>query len=894
LARTTCRPSGQQRVVSQPIPIPETAGASTAACLAALAGIAAAWIAAGSTGLMGHPLRHTLAALALGATAVLGWPRPRPAGRDLVWLILGTALSAALVTSTDRAVNVLASAVLLATLAAARPASERGPLVASAMGVLFFGLWRILAFSAGWVWLAADGIAGGIARLVGGLTGHALWVGPTFGGADFLVTIGAVYGLWLWHTPAPRLTRAVWAAVGIAAAHVLYLALLSLVPSLLSTLPPPQLQPPPGTPIGQIPWVWTDAVRKLLPWQMPALEAALQLAVLGLMFRWSDWRTPSARPLSVSWLNGRTLLGGSAAVAVVLAVVCTLHPQRLSLEGKKIVFYEKGFLNWLKPEHGQYGRLSIGMYGMMPIFIESLGGQCVISKELSADDLKGADAVVLLFPNEQWLDGQLGRIHQFVRDGGSLLVFGEHTIHDKTVPAEMGGNRFNEVLHPTAMQVAFDSATFEIGGWLHSYDAMYHPASTGISDENNGFGAVIGASLDIRPPASPLLVGRWGWGDPGDVGSAAAMMGDHAYGAGERLGDLVLAAEQRFGKGKVIVFGDTSTMTNGITIGAYPYSSRLLAYAAGGASGPQAPWRQVLAILLAMAVAAGVVCAFSPGATAATAIALALTVPAASWVSQRRATLYPDGRLKTPNNVAYIDSCHLGAYSEESLRPEGIMGLELTLLRNGFLTLRAPDLSWERLRRAGLLITIAPGKPYSAGEIRNVRRFVEEGGIFICTVGFEHREGSRDLLRAFGFHVGGRNADIHEPEPLSYFKSPYVKNGDYMAHVRFWSGWPIECDAPDARPIAYGRGNVPVILMRQIGKGKVVVIGDSHFATNKNLENVDGSPIEGMRENSDFWRWLLADLRGTERWLPPKPGVRPPSPAAPESPENEAGEEGEP
>ena len=25
--------------------------------------------------------------------------------------------------------------------------------------------------------------------------------------------------------------------------------------------------------------------------------------------------------------------------------------------GKKIVIYEKGFLNWLKPEHGQYGFL---------------------------------------------------------------------------------------------------------------------------------------------------------------------------------------------------------------------------------------------------------------------------------------------------------------------------------------------------------------------------------------------------------------------------------------------------------------------------------------------------------------------------------------------------------
>ena len=41
-------------------------------------------------------------------------------------------------------------------------------------------------------------------------------------------------------------------------------------------------------------------------------------------------------------------------------------------------------------------------------------------------------------------------------------------------------------------------------------------------------------------------------------------------------------------------------------------------------------------------------------------------------------------------------------------------------------------------------------------------------------------------------------------------------------------------------------------------------------ATNKNLEWEDGRPFDGMRENADFWRWLLTDLTDQTRWIPPK------------------------
>ena len=112
-----------------------------------------------------------------------------------------------------------------------------------------------------------------------------------------------------------------------------------------------------------------------------------------------------------------------------------------------------------------------------------------------------------------------------------------------------------------------------------------------------------------------------------------------------------------------------------------------------------------------------------------------------------------------------------------------------------------------------------------------------------------------------------------------------------MAYVRFHAAWPVESSDPRAQPLAYGprdphsptdQKDPTVILMRRMGRGKAVVIADSDFATNQNLEREGGQPFEGMRENADFWRWLLSYLNDQPIWTPPKPTPKPePPPASP-------------
>ena len=68
-----------------------------------------------------------------------------------------------------------------------------------------------------------------------------------------------------------------------------------------------------------------------------------------------------------------------------------------------------------------------------------------------------------------------------------------------------------------------------------------------------------------------------------------------------------------------------------------------------------------------------------------------------------------------------------------------------------------------------------------------------------------------------------------------------------------------------------GGEDTPVIVMRRLGKGRLVVVGDTAFAMNKNLEVESGAPFELMRENPHFWRWLLTMLRDEPEWTPPSP-----------------------
>ena len=834
--------------------------------IAAIAGLAAAWIAAGSTGLLAHPLRRALTLVALCVVIIA--QRPFPWGSKGLFKLLATAgLAAYMIASSLPVINVMSVPLVLASLAATFRGQARKMLCIASASVAVFGLYRMACTCIPLVWSMAD-LLGRALGNIGGLISHqSIYVGSTFAGLDFLVLMSVLWIFWLASSRQPRKKRALYGFAAILGGHICYLIVMSYTQQLLAGV---------AEPAAQAGWSWAALFHKAIPWNLPVLACVIHLLTASAMFRWpagfEETEQNYKKASAAITRNQYILRFGAPVLAILLPVIIALYPGKPDLQGKKIVFYEKGFLNWLKPTHGQYGRLSSGMYGMLPVFIESLGASSLISPDLSDKDLQDADALVLLFPDDPWAEGQLKRIWDFVHRGGSLLVMGEHTTRD-----ENGNNRFNEVLEPTSIRVEFDSGTFTVGGWLQSYEAIAHPATTGVPDERNQFGVVIGASLETNWPARPLLIGRWGWSDMGDEGSSRAMMGNGHYDSGEKLGDLILAAEQPLGKGRVIAFGDTSGLTNGINVSSHVFNSRLCGYLAGGRKNAHPIWRQLLGILSCGLLIGFLTLQRGEGRILLITLCLAGSLAASTAISRSASEILPDGRYKLPNNLAYIDTSHLEANSGESWRPEGIGGFILTLMRNGYLTLSLPELTAERLVRSDLLVSVAPSRSFSKTEQTAIREFVLNGGTFILMAGLDGAGSSRSLLSTLGFSIGNPGANPVEPEVMGHFKSPYLSSGDQRVHVRFHAAWPVSCNDPTARVIAYGHNNLPVITLRQLGAGKVAVIGDTCFVANKNLEWEGGEPFEGMRENADFWRWFITQLRDQEMWIPPALGSKPES-----------------
>jgi len=303
----------------------------------------------------------------------------------------------------------------------------------------------------------------------------------------------------------------------------------------------------------------------------------------------------------------------------------------------------------------------------------------------------------------------------------------------------------------------------------------------------------------------------------------------------------------------------------------------MLAYLTGALTGPQDAWRGALALALALALL-WLLAGRPPAGVPAVAVALAATRLICTEAAAHRMTTYPAGDSAAGSELAYIDAGHLGANSGESWRDDGLMGLCLNLMRNGYLTLTTEDLTPRRLAGAQLLIAVAPARAYSGRERRAVRQFVEGGGTLITTVGADEAGPSARLLSDLGMEVGDGTRAVGPtpgPTPLGFFKSAYYDTGEYKAYVRFYAGWTVHSNATDAKVLAYGAGDSPIILLRRVGRGKVILVGDTCFAMNKNLEVESGAPFEGMRENTHFWRWLLTNVRDQPLWIPPDPKPAP-------------------
>jgi len=795
-------------------------------------GLGALALIAGSLGNLSQALNGLLAVGALLLLALL-WPRRLE--RLSAWRLaaaLGLMAVSLWTVARGEPLGLLGAAIFFFALTLL-PLEHDAPLTALLLTALFFAAYRLLVLYVPELWYAEHWLAITFSWTVG----VGLMLGPTALGLP-LFFLFAFYALSTFllacYARPPReagegtSARRPWRRGGL----VLIAWLLGLILALGAYI---WLQPPLGS------WLlthWpaspTPMAASALPPTLTYLESQILLFALLWLVSILVGLGLRPRPLSLSPAPGSSKwaalgLGLLALAAVGLTLDPPLRPRR-----GDVLFYDDGQQDWTRPEFGRYGTHSGGSFSTWPDYL-ALYGYGSRSGELTAGNLAGARAVVLVDLEDSFSAEEAERLLAFVDQGGALIIWGEHT----------GAYRVREPINDLLARMAgvplrlrFDSAVPVRQGWAQGLTLLPQPAVYGVQEPLD-LVIAIGGSLEISPPARPLIVGRFGHSDSGDLTNRARnYTGDMRYRPGERLGDVVLAAEASYGSGRVILLGDTTPLGSVNLMTTMPFQAQLLDWATAQPTGGlgrllRNGWLGGLLLLAAIVFLA---LGRSRLTLFGVALVLALSLALTSWANTARsAPLVPSGP------IAYIDISHQERFDRLLWEDTSIGGLYNNLVRNGSVPLLLRDVDAEALDEAELLILIAPGNPFSPSEIETISRWVEGGGRLLVSVGWEESEASQSLLAALGLEVG------HIPlGPVE------VERG--TGPVRFHEAWPLSASDPQAQTLVAGYG-YPLAVYQPWGQGGVVLIGDSAFLLGGTLEGQD-SYQEG---NILFLRDILQD-----------------------------------
>jgi hypothetical protein len=529
-----------------------------------------------------------------------------------------------------------------------------------------------------------------------------------------------------------------------------------------------------------------------------------------------------------------------------------------SVEKTKIMFYGQNMLGtWDIPEYGKYGREASGMFGLLPLYLTSSGFENILlvdnitsflnftqpvhenisryinltdyitfveSTEVTSDLMKDIDIFVLININKSFSIDEKQVIWEYVKKGGSLLVLGEHT--------DVGGVQkpLNDLLQPFDISFRFDSALpldpkFK---WITCYQFMHHPVTSNIRSYNE-IQISIGASLTTSPNAFPLIIGRYALSDEGDLKNAElAYLGDYEYNSGEQLGDIILSAATYYGNGKVIVFGDTSTFQNS----ALPYSYNFIHNIFSWLSSEQSILVKLTQIGISIILLFAALLLYFITRKTSIPIAIFPVIVSLALITSMLVNpiLFPE--MQISGNVVYLDASHNDRFNLESYTDDSINGLIQNLNRNGYLPLILEEFSPKKIKESKILIFNAPTKSFNPDEIKYLMQYMSNGGIIILATGYPDKEAANTLLEKFNLDIIniplgpipyiGENLEVYENEP------------------RFVDSWPIVFNENQGQSYYNFTWEINYHLMVFVkqGKGGLLLISDSQYLLNKNIESI--------------------------------------------------------
>jgi len=504
----------------------------------------------------------------------------------------------------------------------------------------------------------------------------------------------------------------------------------------------------------------------------------------------------------------------------------------------KIVFYERdssmGSYVPEFPEEGESFSADQGIsFGTMLWYFEERGYTVEKLTDENSTSIKEAlqDADVFIMANLTTSLSAEEREHikKFVENGGGLLVFGEHTnMMASAVDFQAGRHYLNDVLHPTGIKIKIDTAEWVQGYWQTSTEFIPHQVVKGLNPEDVRTGSV-GASLSVTGSAQPVMVGRYAFSDKENP-LEPGYLGNREFDAGEQLGDIVLAAKDSYGKGKVLVFGDTSYGFNEALTGTWQLMENSLSYLTGAQENHTITW--IALIFFIITVILLYVSDTAVRLSTYGALFCALLISSAFSFSAVEPAVKVD-------NIAWIDAAHGNLINTRGYKDNSVDGLAKNLMRNQYIPLLLDNTTL--LEEGEIFIVIAPTRKYSSGDVKKITAFVENGGLLILSMGATEKNAVKPLLEAFQLDI--RDIPLG-PVPWiieTHGRTPQISDEDlekYWHEPKFMEVYPVAGSSPytSYASLTYLGLTYNLIISKQYGKGMVVLIGDSRFLLDENLE----------------------------------------------------------
>ncbi|OAI44041.1 hypothetical protein AYO43_09590 [Nitrospira sp. SCGC AG-212-E16] len=478
----------------------------------------------------------------------------------------------------------------------------------------------------------------------------------------------------------------------------------------------------------------------------------------------------------------------------------------------------------------------VGLFGELPQVIQKLGYPVRVQIGMpTAEQLIDVRVVILFAPSATWATQQssLIALQQFVIDGGSLLVFAEHTNY------QMSGSMLTHLLAPFGIAVNFDTTNGGVGEDLRGVRLWRSEIREALRDLA-AFPYNRGASLTLSGDAHPILVGRFWQGDTGNFfAEDQAFLGDFRLSPGDSFGDVILAAEwQGAAGGRVMVFGDTTPFANT----ALGYTSPLLIPLIQALSLPGTSPSWVRGGIAGLVVAVGLAFMRRYKPTVRVSILLVLVAGLCillGFSETRRPSRIPETvpTLIVATNV--LNQLDLNVYGDRS--PTALM---VEGLREGLVP-AAMSLEDVGPEPPQVLLLSSPRRALSSREVAHLFRWVEEGTTVIVAAD-GNIPSARVVIHQLGLTFGS--------VPLGAITVD-LPGGVVL---QFHSAWPLILT--DGWTALIENRQLPVVVQRRLGKGRLIVIGDEGLSLNIGL----ATEWVVVPSNLAWWRTLLrreADVR---------------------------------